>query len=187
MQTPFVSTTSCFPVLEATGLVWRKTHQEVFKTLSINLTLAEERTKAPQRLSALRVSFGMGQRLSRGFYTPLKDVTVRQLAGSSGGGGNFLLSPAFCLKVLKRGLPPHYECSNRELARFGSALRFEKSEVWREKQRKVEDRLWAAMTRRKPTREGTRVDFLYGNLGILDHALSLFTSQNIAMTLSNVV
>ena len=47
VQTPFVSTTSYFPVLEATGLVWRKTHQEVFKTLSINLTLAEERTKAP--------------------------------------------------------------------------------------------------------------------------------------------
>ena len=97
----------------------------------------------------------MGQRLSGGFYTPLKDVTVRQLVGSSGGGGNFLLSPAFCLKVLKRGLPPHYECSKRELARFGSALRFEESEVWREKQKKVEGRLWAAMTRRKPTREGT--------------------------------
>ena len=111
--------------------------------------------KPRQRLNALRVSFGMGQRLSRGFYTPLKDVTARQLAGSSGGGGNFLLSPAFCLKVLKRGLPPHYECSKRELARFGSALRFEESEVWREKQRKVEERLWTAMTRRKPTRVAT--------------------------------
>ena len=94
----------------------------------------------------------MGQRLSRGYYTPLKDVTVRQLAGSNGGGGNFLLSPAFCLKVLKRALPPHYECSRKELRQLSDAMRYEESEVWREKQRKVEERLWAAMTRRKPTR-----------------------------------
>ena len=60
----------------------------------------------------------MGQRLSRGYYTPLKDVTVRQLAAGSGGGSHFLLSPAFCLKVLKRGLPPHYECSKKDLAQF---------------------------------------------------------------------
>ena len=100
----------------------------------------------------------MGQRLSRGYYTPLKDVTVRQLAGS-GGGSNFLLSPAFCLKVLKRGLPPHYECSRKELTRLSGAIKFEESEVWREKQRQVEERLWAAMTRRKPTREGRQCDF----------------------------
>ena len=101
----------------------------------------------------------MGQRLSRGYYTPLKDVTVRQLAGSGGGGSNFLLSPAFCLKVLKRGLPPHYECSRKELTRLSGVIKYEESEVWRAKQRQVEERLWAAMTRRKPTREGRQCDF----------------------------
>lgn len=95
----------------------------------------------------------MGQRLSRSYYTPLKDVTVRQLAGSSPAGSNFLLSPAFCLKVLKRGLPPHYECSKKELTRFSGVIKYEESEVWREKQKKVEDRLWVSMTRRKPTRQ----------------------------------
>ena len=33
-----------------------------------------------------------------------------------------------------------------------SVIKYEESEVWKEKQRKVEERLWASMTRRKPTR-----------------------------------
>ena len=103
----------------------------------------------------------MGQRLSRSYYTPLRDVTVRQLAGCSSSNGAaaaageksaFLLSPSFCLRVLKRALPPHYECSRRELAKLGEAISYGDSAVSRERQRKVEEQLWVAMTRRKPTR-----------------------------------
>ena len=54
--------------------------------------------------------------------------------------------------MLKRGLPPHYECSKKELTRFSGVIKYEESEVWREKQKKVEERLWVSMTRRKPTR-----------------------------------
>jgi hypothetical protein len=96
----------------------------------------------------------MGGRWSR---TCLRDVTPKQLTNAAKGKGKasgFVLSPHFCLKVIKKCLPPHYACTGRELEKFARCI--VTLENYEKVQKRKEERLWAAMT--KPKAASKQVD-----------------------------
>ncbi len=93
----------------------------------------------------------MGALLSRYRRIPLKDVTVRKIESLAGRQKNYLVSPAFGLRVVKRAMPVQYVCSADELRKFAAAIKDRDNSNCspRSKQREIERRLWAAVTRRR--------------------------------------